>query len=209
MFAWLRSCFITSAPSLPTPHRAPTNGWSVEKGVLKQLLKQFALVLMAAMPGGGVSSASSALAAPPSAEIVQVLLAGKAGVPGDFDPSSLFSAGDFLYAVGPYRQPSIHYFHRDASSGLLAYGGSVVVAKLECHRTAACLVGRRLYVLLTRWGNDGIDNRLAWYDLDAKTGKPEKKGVTPKLTWTDRPGHTEPAGWGECWSPAATRRTST
>ena len=34
--------------------------------------------------------------------------------------------------------------------------------------------------------------------MTAKTGKPEKekKGVTPKLTWTDRPGHTEPAGWG-------------
>jgi hypothetical protein len=151
-----------------------------------------AFVLLAAMPGGDVSAAgSSALAAPPTAEMVQVLLAGKAGVPEGFDPAALFSLGDFLYAVGPRQKPSIHYFHRDTSSGSLAYAGSVGVTKTDCWDSSTSLVGGRLYVLLTRPG----DNTLAWRDLDAKTGKAVEKGVTPKLAWTDRPGHTEPVAW--------------
>ena len=138
----------------------------------------------------------SAPAMPPTAEMVQVLLAGKAGLPRDFDPSCLFSMGDFLYAVGPVRKPSIHYFKRDASSGLLACAGSVAVAKKQCHSTMTCPVGGRLYVLLVRWVSNGVDNRVAWYDVDAETGKPEEKGITPKLTWTNRQGRTESAGWG-------------
>jgi hypothetical protein len=160
-----------------------------------------------AMPGEDVASfGPSAFVAPPTAEIVQLLLAWKAGVPADFDPSGLFSRGDFLYAVGPLRQPSIHFFHRDASSGLLSYAGSTVVAELQCHSTADCLVGGRLYFLLTRWVNDGVDNRLAWYDLDAKTGKPERNGVSPMLIWTDRPGHTESAGWGGMLVPSGDQK---
>ena len=145
-----------------------------------------------------IASVSHAAAggAPPTAEMVQVLLAGKAGVPRDFDPAGLFPTGDYLYAVGPYRQPSIHWFKRDASSGLLAYAGSVDVVKQQCNNTSASLVGGRLYVLLIRWINDGVDNRLAWYDLDAKTGKPHEKGVTPSITWSDRPRHTASPGWG-------------
>lgn len=142
-----------------------------------------------------VAAGSAVLAAPPSTEIVQLVPAGKSGVPDDFDPSNLFSIGGFLYAVGPYRQPSIHYFKRDGSSGLLAYAGSVGTGQ-QCQSSAACPAGGRLYFLLTRWIDQGIDNRLAWYDIDAKTGKPFQKGTTPRLTWTDRPGHTESAGWG-------------
>jgi hypothetical protein len=53
------------------------------------------------------------------------------------------------------------YFHRDASSGLLAYADNVAVAQTQCHSTMTCPVGQRLYVLLTRWANNGGDNRLA------------------------------------------------
>jgi len=165
-------------------------------------------------PGGGVSPSSSSSAsgspvpaAPPTADIIQVLLAGKAGMPRDFDPSSLFSVGEFLYAVGPPRKPSIHYFKRDAASGLSAYAGSDAVAQPQCHWTMACPAGGRLYVLLVRWVNDGVDNRLVWYDVDAKTGKPEEKGITPKLTWTDRPGHTESAGWGRMLVPSVDQKS--
>jgi outer membrane protein assembly factor BamB len=164
---------------------------------MEKLLKKLALVLLAAIATGEAGlSGSSAVAAPPTPEIVQVLLAGKAGVPDDFDPSSLFSVGDFLYAVGPRQQPSIHYFKRDSSRGLLTYVGTVDVVEQQCNATMASIAGGQLYVLLTRWSDNTIDNRLAWYDLDAKTGKPVKKGVTPNLTWTDRPGHTDSVGWG-------------
>jgi len=128
-------------------------------------------------------------------------------MPRDFDPSSLFSVGEFLYAVGPPRKPSLHYFKRDASSGLLAHAGSVVAAQQECHTSMASLVGGRLYFLLTRWANNTVDNRLVWFDVDAKTGKPEEKGVTPMLAWTDRPGHTESAGWGRMLVPSVDQKS--
>lgn len=152
--------------------------------------KKLTLVLLVAMLGRSVASGAPAVA-PPNAEMVQVLLAGTNGLPSTFDPSGLFSLGDCLYAVGPPRNPSIHYFKRDAASGLLAYGGSVGVGQPNCDSTTVIAVGRRLYALLARSG----DNRIVWYDVDAKTGKPEEKGVSPKLTWTDRPGHTENVSW--------------
>lgn len=155
-------------------------------------------IALAIGPGFAAERAplTAPLAAPPTAAIVQVLLAGKAKVPEDFDPAELFSLGDFLYAVGPRQQPSIHYFKRDASSGLLSYAGSVVVTKQQCNSTTTLAVGGRLYVLLTRWIDGTVDNRLAWYDLDPQTAAPVQKGISPSLTWTDRPGHTESAGWG-------------
>ncbi len=164
---------------------------------MKRRLQKLALVLSAAIAGATVSAfGSSACAAPPNVEIIQLLPAGRVGVPDEFDPSSLFSLGDYLYAIGPYRQPTIHYFKRDASTGLLAYGGSVAVIQQQWQSTMACPIGGRLYFLLTRWTDKGVDNRLAWYDIDAKTGKPAEKGISPMLIWTDRPGHTDSAGWG-------------
>ncbi len=138
----------------------------------------------------------SAPEATPNAQIVQVLVAGKAGVPASFDPSQLFSIGDFFYAVGPSRKPSIHYFKRDASSGLVECVGTVPAADQDYNSTASCTVGGRLYILLTHWANNAIDNKIVWFDIDNKTGKPEQKGITEKLTWNDRPGHSESTFWG-------------
>ena len=192
-FNWLKRRY---KPSTPHPPEVT--------GALKQDSKEFALVLLAGM-ALCTSSASFAHAAPPTAEVVQVVLAGQNGLPKSFDPSGLFSMGDYLYAVGPPRKPGIHYFKRDASTGLLAYAGTVVVAQPICDGSMVIPVGRRLYLLQTRSG----DNRIVWYDVDVKTGKPEEMGVSPKLTWTDRPDHTGNVSWRECWSRAATRRTST
>jgi outer membrane protein assembly factor BamB len=162
---------------------------------------------LAAMAGGDVpTSGPSSLAAPPTAEMVQVLLAGKTDLPRDFDVSCLFSMGDFLYAVGPIQKPSIHYFKREASGGLLAYGGSLAVAEKQCNYSMACPVGRRLYVLLTRWAESGVDNRLVWYGVDPMTGKPQDKGISPKLTWTTRDGRTESAGWARSLTPGTDQK---
>ena len=138
----------------------------------------------------------SAIKPPPSAEIIQLLPAGKAGVPEDFDAAELLSVGDFFYAVGPSRRPTVHSFKRDRTSGQLSYAGSLAIADQDCTSTASVAVGNRLYFLLTHWVNEGVDNRLAMYSIDPATGKPAVKGVTEKLLWTDRPGHTESAGWG-------------
>jgi hypothetical protein len=163
-----------------------------------------------AEPSAAVADPAAALSAPsspPSAAIVQLLLAGNDGLPVEFDPSSLFSVGDYLYAIGPIRQPVIHYFNRDATSGLLAYGGNLALPKAEYQSTASCVVGRRLYLLTTRFIQGDADNRLLWYDLDVATGKPIEKGGTEKLMWTDRPGHTESVGWGRMLAAGADDKT--
>ncbi len=120
------------------------------------LLRRCVRIMVAVAPMLASVPHAAAGGAPPTAEMVQVLLAGKAGVPRDFDPAGLFPSGDYLYAVGPYRQPSIHWFRRDASSGLLAYAGSVEVVKQQCNNTSAALAGGRLYVLLIRWVESGV-----------------------------------------------------
>ena len=132
---------IRYEPSTPHPPE--------ETEALIRRFKKFTLVLLAVMAVCS-SSASSARAVPPTAEIVQLLLAGQNGVPKNFDPSGLFALGDYLYAVGPPRKPAIYYFKRDASTGLLAYAGTVVVAQPNCDSSMVIPVGRRLYVLQTR-----------------------------------------------------------
>ena len=121
----------------------------------------------------------AAHAQPPSMEIVQILKGGEGGLAKPFFTSSMAIHGDYLYLGGH----NISAFKRDAR-GLLTYLGEMAdpMAKVAdafpkarkfTQKNKICVVklaGGRLYAI----PQDGT--AMAWYDIDAQTGKLTEKG---------------------------------
>jgi len=179
-----------------------------------------ALVWAAAAVGVGAPGAVKLLAAEtpesaaaglvPTAEVVQLLysFAGDYGEPrksdmpkdiGDFRPCSMVALGDCLY-TGNFKDKgnAVHCFKRDAKTGMLSFG-NVVTSPGKEHSIYVFAAGGRLYAIRTRaelFANVG--NQLAWYDIDARTGKPVERGAVP-VAKNSGPGQADPAktGWVE------------
>ena len=125
----------------------------------------------------------------PSAEIVQVLLAGKGGVPRDFNPTSLAAIGDYLYTGSPQGNGTIQYFNRDAKAGTITCAGSVPPLEkkpaVEVH-----VAGGRLYAFAREYTN----NKIVCFDIDAQSGKPTEK-ASMELTRKDGGGKDVKVAW--------------
>ncbi len=176
-----------------------------------------AAVVLAAGGGVGAPVAAKLLAAEkpqvaaalaPTAEIIQLLysVAGDYGDPrksdmpkdiGDFRPCSMVAVGDYLY-TGNFKDKSntVHCFERDAKTGMLSFR-SLVTSPGEEHSVHVFAAGGRLYAIRVRAEPFAkVDNQLAWYDIEAQTGKPVEKGAVP-LVKNGGAGQADPAktGW--------------
>ena len=87
----------------------------------------------------------------------------------------MVALGDFFY-TGNFKdnRNAVHCFKRDAKTGMLSFSSVVTSAGKE-HSVHVFTAGGRLYAIRAGGG----DNQLAWYDIEAQTGKPVEKGVVP------------------------------
>ncbi len=117
----------------------------------------------------------------PAAELVQTLRATDLpGVPKPrFSPVSLALYGNYLYVSG---EGGLAWFHRDPWKDTLTFAG---------HINAPDFAGRNVKFILGRLHAVKADGQgVARYEIDPKTGKPEKKAVAPS-----------PAAWHMVESP--------
>jgi len=101
--------------------------------------------------------------------------AGKSDMPkdmGDFRPCNMVVIGDYLYSGSSGKNNAIHYFKRDEKTGMLSYSGKLGAEDKE-RNVYVCAAGGRLYAI--RACNN--DNQIAWYDIEAQSGKPVEKGA--------------------------------
>jgi len=124
---------------------------------------------------------------PTKLEIVQTLKGGEDGLPKPFITAyTIAIKGDFIYVGGN----NISCFKRDVKTGKVTFVGEVAdvikrvddafpkLRKWGTNQRKTCilkLVGNRLYAI-PQWGTG-----MAWYDIDAQSGKLTEKGVVECL----------------------------